>query len=103
MPHGPAKAVLVAAVEAIHGPTGAGGGGSTSLCGWPDNARLISGSGPLGPICHGVWQSWQPEVVTRYRPRATLAALAGATVVGGGGRVVGVWVVCGAEIRRGEA
>jgi len=32
----------------------------------------MSGSGPFAPIVHGVWQSWQPEVVTRYSPRATL-------------------------------
>ena len=31
----------------------------------------MSGSGPFGPMCQGVWQSWQPEVVTRYSPSAT--------------------------------
>src|SRR5690349_9759655 len=74
MPHGPAKAVLVAAVDTIHGPAGFGGGGNWSAAGWPESMRVMSGSGPLGPITHGVWQSLQPEVVTMYLPRATLSA-----------------------------
>src|SRR5512139_721736 len=36
----------------------------------------MSGSGPLSPIFHGVWQSWQPDVETRYLPRATLSTVA---------------------------
>jgi hypothetical protein len=27
--------------------------------GWPESMRLMSGSGPLGPILNGVWQSMQ--------------------------------------------
>ena len=38
--------------------------------------RLMSGSGPLGPIFHGVWQSLQPATVTRYLPRASLSSAA---------------------------
>src|SRR5688572_30635930 len=40
----------------------------------------MSGSGPVGPIFHGVWQSLHPATVTRYLPRATLSA--GAEAVG---------------------
>ena len=35
----------------------------------------MSGSGPFGPITHGVWQSLQPATVTRYLPRASFSAL----------------------------
>ena len=70
-PHGPAHAVLVADSEPIHGPAAsAGGGGITTSCGWPVRARVMSISGPLGPIFHGVWQSLQPIVFTRYAPRS---------------------------------
>ena len=31
----------------------------------------MSGSGPCGPIFHGVWQSLQPMIFTRYSPRLT--------------------------------
>src|SRR5262249_2628912 len=31
----------------------------------------MSGSGPLGPILNGVWQSLQLMIVTRYLPRST--------------------------------
>src|SRR5688572_12813348 len=74
MPHGPDHAVLVAAAATIHGPAGFGGGGSASPAGCPESMRVKSGSGPLGPSTHGVWQSLQPEVVTRYLPRASLSA-----------------------------
>ena len=67
--------MFVAAADTIHGPCGAGGGGSLSLSGWPDSMRLMSGSGPFGPISHGVWQSLQPATVTRYLPRASFSAL----------------------------
>ena len=43
--------------------------------GCPDSIRVISGSGPFSPIFQGVWQSLQPEVVTRYLPRASLSAV----------------------------
>jgi hypothetical protein len=39
--------------------------------GCPDRMREKSGSGPLGPIFSGVWQSLQPPTVTRYLPRST--------------------------------
>src|SRR5687768_6442056 len=77
-PHGPDHAVLVAAAETIHGPTGLGAGGSCRSAGCPGSARLMSGAGPFGVIAHGVWQSWQPEVVTRYLPLATLSSWASA-------------------------
>src|SRR5512134_2967259 len=63
-PHGPAHAVFVAAPLTIQGPSGFGGGGSVIDSGWPESARLMSGSGPFGPTTHGVWQSWQPDVFT---------------------------------------
>ena len=37
----------------------------------------MSGSGPFGPIFHGVWQSLQPPNETRYSPRTTRAAPGG--------------------------
>src|SRR5688572_5157554 len=78
-PHGPDHAVLVAEAETIHGPLGFGAGGSGKSAGCPESARVMSGCGPFGPTTHGVWQSWQPEVVTRYWPLATLSsACAGA-------------------------
>ena len=65
-PHGPAKAVLVAAPSHSHGPGGsAGGAGIFRSAGCPVSARVMSGSGPFGPIFSGVWQSLQPIVVTR--------------------------------------
>src|SRR5688572_32908852 len=73
MPHGPAHAVLVAAAATIHGPAGCGGAGNSIFSGWPESMRLMSGSGPLGPTFHGVWQSLHPEVVTRYLPRTSLS------------------------------
>src|SRR5512134_306363 len=78
MPHGPAHAVLVAAAVMTHGASTFGAGGNTMSCGWPDSARVMSGSGPLGPITHGVWQSWQPDVVTMYLPRAIFSAVVSA-------------------------
>src|SRR5688500_14211549 len=69
-PHGPANAVLVAAATHAHGPGGSdGGGGMIISAGWPVSMRDMSGSGPFGPIFHGVWQSLQPMVLTRYSPR----------------------------------
>ena len=48
--------------------------------------RVMSGSGPFGPIFNGVWQSLQPPAVTRYLPRSTGdMAGAAATVFSGGG------------------
>src|SRR3954471_11858032 len=72
-PQGPANAVFVAAVWPIQGPDGGGAGGSTKSDGWPVNARVTSGSGPLGPIFQGVWQSLQPIVFTRWAPRSMRA------------------------------
>ena len=75
-PHGPANAVLVAAPLQVHGPDSFGGGGMTKSAGWPESARDMSGSGPLGPSFHGVWQSLQPMARTRYALSSTGAALA---------------------------
>jgi hypothetical protein len=36
--------------------------------------RDMSGSGPIGPIFFGVWQSLQPPAVTSVFPRATSAS-----------------------------
>ena len=52
----------------------------TTSCGCPVSARDMSCSGPLGPIFHGVWQSWQPMVRTRYAPRSMRATLVEAPV-----------------------
>src|SRR5215510_1166404 len=71
MPHGPEKAVLVAAPAQSHGPRGATAGSAPICSGCPDRNRDMSGSGPLGPILSGVWQSLQPITVTRYLPRST--------------------------------
>src|SRR5687767_14553486 len=46
----------------------------------------MSGSGPFGPITQGVWQSLQPEVVTRYFPRTALSFAAGAAWASASGR-----------------
>src|SRR5262245_42416220 len=46
--------------------------------------RLMSGSGPFGPIFTGVWQSWHADVLTRYLPRST-GETTGAAVAGGAG------------------
>src|SRR5436309_423890 len=70
-PHGPAHAVFVAATCTIHGPDGGGAGGSSMSDGCPVRARDMSSSGPFGPIFHGVWQSLQPIVFTRFAPRST--------------------------------
>src|SRR5688500_10066897 len=72
-PQGPAQAVWSPEAEAIHGPDGAGGGGSCVPSGWPDSRRLSTSTGPCGPICFGLWQSPQPMAVTRYFPRSTEA------------------------------
>src|SRR5689334_3387656 len=47
--------------------------------------RLISGSGPFFPIFIGVWQSWQPEVLTKCRPKATSSAGVRAWAAAGSG------------------
>src|SRR6478672_5465977 len=85
MPHGPANAVSVAAPAQFHGASGAsfGGAGITICSGWPESMRLMSGSGPLGPIFNGVWQSLQTITVTRYLPRSTWVAAALAGLAGG--------------------
>ena len=33
--------------------------------GWTSAGYLKGSTGPLAPIFMGVWQSWQPDVVTR--------------------------------------
>src|SRR5688572_28082409 len=80
-PQGPAHAVLVAAAVITQGIAGAGAGGITMSCGWPDSARVMSGAGPFGPITQGVWQSWHPEVLTMYLPRSADGFLATAAAV----------------------
>jgi len=61
-----------------------GTAGSAMPAGWPDSMRDMSGSGPRAPSFHGVWQSLQPIVRTRYAPSSAwlraggLAAPAGA-------------------------
>src|SRR6478672_2351546 len=74
MPHGPANAVLVAAVAITHPSGSSAGGGTLKFSGWPESIRDMSGSGPCGPIFHGVWQSLQPMILTRYAPRVTRSA-----------------------------
>src|SRR5262245_21226015 len=70
-PHGPDHEVNVAATFTSQGPGGSFGAvGMTSASGCPDSMRDMSGSGPLGPIFNGVWQSLHPPTVTRYAPRA---------------------------------
>ena len=64
-PHGPAKAVLVAAPLHAHAPSSLGGGGTAKSAGWPESARVMSGSGPFGPSFQGVWQSLHPMAPTR--------------------------------------
>src|SRR3954452_23022956 len=76
MPHGPANAVFVAAPVHIHGPLCSGAGGSTNCDGCPDSMRVMSGSGPRGPIFSGVWQSLQPAIWTMYLPRSIFWAAA---------------------------
>jgi hypothetical protein len=73
-PHGPEKAVFVGAATMSQGPAGVTAGSVIErLSGWPDSMRLMSGSAPFGVGFHGVWQSLQPDVVTRYLPRATVS------------------------------
>ena len=74
-PHGPENAVFVTAPAHPHLSASARGVSITTCCGWPESARLMSGSGPFGPIFQGVWQSLQPPIVTRYSPRLICACL----------------------------
>src|SRR5512140_2958584 len=67
-------AVSVTAPAAIHGIS-IFGGGITRFSGCPESMRVISGSGPFGPIFRGVWQSLQPTIVTRYFPRSARETL----------------------------
>jgi len=64
-PQGPAKAVLVPAPSQTHLPSSAGGLDITRSAGCPVSARDMSGSGPAGPSLNGVWQWWQPMMLTR--------------------------------------
>src|SRR5215475_15317795 len=81
MPHGPEKAVSVAAPAQSHGPRGATAGSAPICSGCPERNRDMSGSGPLGPILSGVWQSLQPIIVTRYLPRSTRVLLLNALML----------------------
>src|SRR5215470_14886157 len=87
MPHGPENAVFVAAPAHSHGPRGATALSAPICSGWPDRKRDMSGSGPLGPILSGVWQSLQPTALTRYLPRAALPAALVAAMVPATARV----------------
>src|SRR5262249_48658750 len=77
MPHGPANAVLVAAPAHNHGPWAVAAGSGPTCSGCPDRNRVMSGSGPCGPLFNGVWQSLQPTTLTRYSPRLTASVGAG--------------------------
>ena len=70
-PQGPVQAVLVPSMPPTQGSGSAPGASITKSCGWPESARVMSGSGPFAPMIQGVWQSWHPEVSTRYLPMAT--------------------------------
>src|SRR6185503_20656366 len=75
-PHGPENAVFVGAPDQAHLSDSIRAGLSMgNCCGWPERERLMSGSGPFGPIIQGVWQSLQPPIVTRYSPRLICACL----------------------------
>src|SRR4249919_2250089 len=62
--------------------------------GCPDSIRDMSGSGPLSPILNGVWQSLQTAIVTRYLPRASVAAVEEAPAGFAGGLAAGVPAAC---------
>src|SRR6478735_5788939 len=51
--------------------------------------RLMSGSGPCGPILNGVWQSLQAEVMTKCSPRWISAARWSAALGAGLGAAAG--------------
>src|SRR5688572_13831189 len=72
-PHGPENAVLVGAMATPQVSDFSCAGDVIGICcGWPESGRLMSGPGlPSGWMIHGVWQSWQPPMVTRYLPRWT--------------------------------
>ncbi len=70
-PHGPEKAVMLISPAQAHGGISITGRSIFIAAGWPESMSDISGSGPCGPIFHGVWQSLQPMAVTRYLPCAT--------------------------------
>ncbi len=55
VPIGEPNAVKVPEMVATHGPGGSvGAGGITASSGWPLSARVMSHSGPFGPIFMGV-------------------------------------------------
>ena len=54
MPHGPAKAVFVGDPAQAQPSGSFGAGGTLMSCGCPVRARVMSGSGPFGPIFQGV-------------------------------------------------
>src|SRR5437868_4147998 len=65
-PHGPEKAVNDTSIAPIHGGGMGFGPGTRMLAGCPESNFVVSCIGPCGPIAHGVWQSPQPVVFTRY-------------------------------------
>src|SRR5687768_6757055 len=58
--------------------------------------RLMSGSGPFGPILKGVWQSLHPPTCTRNLPRSTMALSAATATAPAAGFAL---VVAGAAFR----
>src|SRR6187431_1163183 len=85
MPHGPDHAVNVAAAAPIHGISSFGAFVILRDSGCPDSMRSMSGSGPLGPILAGVWQSWHADVDTMYLPRSTGFGVGEGAGAGGAG------------------
>lgn len=75
-PHGPLQAVMVMLPAAIQGGMRRAGAGIGIVAGWPERSFVISGPGPCPVMVHGVWQSLQPMVLTRYLPCSAVAALA---------------------------
>ena len=66
--------MLVAKPDQMNGSAALTFGSRPISSGWPDSIRDMSGSGPFGPSFNGVWQSWQPMMLTRYAPRCTAAS-----------------------------
>src|SRR4030095_5744214 len=70
VPHGPLNAVMVSPKERPHGSAFTGAAGMGRVSGCPESIRSMSQATPSGVFFHGVWQSLQPPIVTRYFPRA---------------------------------
>src|ERR1051325_3399191 len=89
-PQGPENAVFVGAVATAQrsdfSRESCAGEVIGICCGWPDSMRVRSGPiFPSGCWIHGVWQSLQPPIVTKYAPRATCCARVMRTGCGSGG------------------